>query len=195
MIGESAGLDLRKDGGEGMPAGSKGMASLIAVWTSTAAPSMSRLKSNCRVIWEDPIEFEEIMESSPAIPVNCRSRGVATADAMVSGLAPGRLAKTEMVGKSTVGMSLTGRARYATTPNKAMASISRLVAIGRRMKIAEMFTSILLRAVVGSCARPPSLPGSELGCPEPAEAGPRRRQFRRAAAPSPPRGLDRVWPR
>ena len=30
--------------------------------------------------------------------VNCRSSGVATADAMVSGFAPGRLADTVMVG-------------------------------------------------------------------------------------------------
>ena len=30
--------------------------------------------------------------------VNCRSSGVATAEAMVSGLAPGRLAETVMVG-------------------------------------------------------------------------------------------------
>src|SRR5437867_1681891 len=195
MIGESAGLDLRKDGGEGMPAGSKGMASLIAVWTSTAAPSMSRLRSNCKVIWEDPIEFEEIIESSPAIPVNCRSSGVATADAIVSGFPPGRLAETEMVGKSTVGISLTGRARYATIPNKAMASIRRLVAIGRRMKIAEMFTSNLLHGALDSRARSPNLPGSGRDCRGPAAAGPRRPQFRRAVIPSPPQGLDRAWRR
>jgi hypothetical protein len=42
---------------------------------------------------------------------NCRSSGVATADAMVSGLAPGRLAATWMVGKSTLGRSLTGSRR------------------------------------------------------------------------------------
>ncbi len=39
----------------------------------------------------------------PAIVENCRSSGVATADAMVSGLAPGRLAATWMTGKSTLG--------------------------------------------------------------------------------------------
>jgi hypothetical protein len=42
---------------------------------------------------------------------NCCSSGVATAEAIVSGLAPGRLAETEMVGKSTLGRSLTGRER------------------------------------------------------------------------------------
>ena len=41
---------------------------------------------------------------------NCDSSGVATALAMVSGSAPGRLAETLMVGKSTAGNSLTGRA-------------------------------------------------------------------------------------
>ena len=41
---------------------------------------------------------------------NCDSSGVATALAMVWGSAPGRLAETLMVGKSTAGNSLTGRA-------------------------------------------------------------------------------------
>ena len=43
--------------------------------------------------------------------VNCRSSGVATDEAMVSGLAPGSAAETWMVGKSTLGRSLTGRPR------------------------------------------------------------------------------------
>ena len=42
---------------------------------------------------------------------NCFSSGVATAEAMVSGLAPGRVALTRMVGKSTLGRSLTGSSR------------------------------------------------------------------------------------
>ena len=42
---------------------------------------------------------------------NWPSSGVATVAAMVSGEAPGRLAETEMVGKSTFGNSETGRAR------------------------------------------------------------------------------------
>ena len=111
MTGASAGLYLRKEGGLGMPGGSSGMASAMAVCTSTAAPSRSRLRSNCSVIWLLPVELTEIMESSPAMPVNWRSSGVATADAMVSGLAPGRPADTTRVGKSTLGRSLTGSAR------------------------------------------------------------------------------------
>jgi len=43
--------------------------------------------------------------------VNCRSSGVATAEAIVSGEAPGSEAATWMVGKSTLGRSLTGKKR------------------------------------------------------------------------------------
>jgi hypothetical protein len=39
----------------------------------------------------EPSALVEVIESTPAIVVNCFSSGVATADAMVSGLAPGRL--------------------------------------------------------------------------------------------------------
>ena len=81
-----------------MPGGSSGMASAMAVSTSTVAPSISRLRSNCRVMLVLPWLDEEIIESRPAMVVNCRSSGVATADAMVSGLAPGKLADTVMVG-------------------------------------------------------------------------------------------------
>ena len=44
----------------------------------------------------------------PAMVENCFSSTVATADAMVSGLAPGSSALTWMVGKSTLGRVLTG---------------------------------------------------------------------------------------
>ncbi len=98
MMGESPGLTLRKEGGVGMPGGSSGMASAIAVSTSTVAPSMSRLRSNCRVIEVEPWPLLEIIESRPAMVVNWRSSGVATAEAMVSGLAPGRPALTVIVG-------------------------------------------------------------------------------------------------
>ena len=47
--------------------------------------------------------------SIPAIVESCFSSGVATAAAIVSGLAPGRFALTLIVGKSTDGRSLTGR--------------------------------------------------------------------------------------
>jgi hypothetical protein len=47
----------------------------------------------------------------PAIVENCFSRGVATAAAMVSGLAPGSWAETWIVGKSTLGSEETGSRR------------------------------------------------------------------------------------
>ena len=111
MIGESAGLNLRNDGGAGMPAGSSGITAAIAVSTSTAALSMSRLRSNCSVTLLLPLELDEVISSRPAIVVNCRSSGLATADAIVPGSAPGRPAPTLSVGKSTFGRSLTGSAR------------------------------------------------------------------------------------
>lgn len=70
---------------------------------------MSRLRLNWSVICVFPSPLAELIESSPAIVENCRSSGVATAEAIVSGLAPGRLAVTRIVGKSTFGRSLTGR--------------------------------------------------------------------------------------
>ena len=58
-----------------------------------------------------PAVLDEVISSTPAIVVNCRSRGVAIADAIVSGLAPGKAAVTWMVGKSTFGRSDTGSSR------------------------------------------------------------------------------------
>jgi len=66
---------------------------------------------NCKVIWVEPCELDEVIESRPAMVENCFSRVVATAEAMVSGVAPGRLALTRIVGKSTLGRSLTGSRR------------------------------------------------------------------------------------
>ena len=87
------------------------MASVIADWTSCAAASMLRERSNWSVICEPPSVLTEFIEERPAMVENCRSSGVATDEAMVSGLAPGRLAVTSSVGRSTLGRSLTGRLR------------------------------------------------------------------------------------
>jgi hypothetical protein len=48
------------------------------------------------VIPVDPSWLDDVMLSMPAMVENCFSSGVATAAAMVSGLAPGRLALTEI---------------------------------------------------------------------------------------------------
>jgi hypothetical protein len=58
---------------------------------------------------------------------------------MVSGLAPGRFAPTEIVGKSTWGSGATGRKRKATMPERRIAKVMSDVATGRRMKGTEKF--------------------------------------------------------
>jgi hypothetical protein len=73
-----------------------------------------------------------------------RSSGVATVAAITSGLAPGRLACTLMVGKSTWGRGDTGSSRNAIAPSKTTATASSVVPIGRLMKIAEKFTPAFL---------------------------------------------------
>ena len=74
-----------------------------------------------------------------AMRPNWRSSGVATEEAMVSGLAPGKPADTEMVGKSTCGSGETGSRRKATAPARNTAMTRSVVAIGLRMKGSEIF--------------------------------------------------------
>src|SRR5439155_1339925 len=73
------------------------------------------------------------------IDANCFSSGSATADAIVSGLAPGMPALTLMVGKSIVGRSLTGSWRYAIAPNTMTPSMMSVVVTGRLMNSADTF--------------------------------------------------------
>ena len=80
----------------------------MADCTSWAAPSMSRLRSNCSVIWLIPKELDDVIVDSAGIWPNWRSSGAVTSDAMVSALAPGNCVVTWMVGKSTCGSDATG---------------------------------------------------------------------------------------
>ena len=95
---------------------------------------MLRSSANCKVIAVAPSELLDVIESIPAMVENCCSSGVATADAIVSGVAPGRLAVTTIVGKTTLGRSLTGRNRKAIAPKTHNAPVSRVVITGRRMQ-------------------------------------------------------------
>jgi hypothetical protein len=79
---------------------------------------------------------------------NCRSSGVATDDAMISALAPGRLALTEMVGKSTCGSGDTGSTLNAIAPGKRDRHRQQRGGDRPWMKGAEMF----MRASGGSAA-------------------------------------------
>ncbi len=129
-----------------MSCGSSRAAFAIAACTSCAAPSMSRSRLNCIVIWVDPSALVDDMESMPAMVENCFSRGVATAEAMVSGLAPGRLADTLIVGKSTFGRSLTGRRPYPAMPKITTATMMSDVMTGLRMKSSDMLIARCLQA-------------------------------------------------
>ena len=76
------------------------------------------------------------MSSTPLI---CSSSGAATVSAMVSGLAPGKLARTWTVGGTTSGYSLIGRTCIDSRPAMVMTIDSTVAKIGRSMKNREMF--------------------------------------------------------
>jgi hypothetical protein len=113
---ESAGFTFRYVGLLGRLLGRYPRAAAMAACTSRAAASMLRLRSNCNVILHEPSELDEVISVTEAMRPNWRSSGVATEEAMVSGLAPGRLALTEMVGKSTCGSGATGSSPNAVAP-------------------------------------------------------------------------------
>ena len=157
-MGASAGLVLRKVGGFGMSFGSCPPAALIASSTSFAAASMLRLRSNCSVIWLVPITLTEVICDRPGICPNWVSSGVATAVAIVCGLAPGYWALTDSVGNSTEGSGATGRNGYAASPARKIATTISDVAIGRSMNGRETFIAgrpacLGLAAVAARAAR------------------------------------------
>src|SRR4051812_6569088 len=97
MIGDAAGFTFWYEGGR-ISGGSWRSDFEIAALTSCAAASTSRSRENWRVIDVEPRPLLDVMLSIPAIVENCFSSGVATAAAIVCGLAPGRLALTVTVG-------------------------------------------------------------------------------------------------
>src|SRR5215469_16547616 len=103
MIGASAGFTLRYVGFAGKLAGRYVRAALLA----------------------------DVISVTPAMWPNCRSNGVAIDDAIISALAPGRLAPTEIVGKSTCGSGDTGSTLNAIAPAIAIAVVKSVVATGR----------------------------------------------------------------
>ncbi len=114
---------------------------------------MSRLKSNCSVMRVEPSELDEVISVTPAMRPSERSSGVATVAAIVSGLAPGSEACTEIVGKSTCGSGDTGSRRNAIAPASAMPSVSSVVATGRSMKGADRFIAPRHSPVARASAR------------------------------------------
>jgi hypothetical protein len=86
----------------------------------------------------DPNWLDDVIWFTPEMRPNCRSSGVATADAMVCGSAPGKLAPTPITGKSTRGSDATGRKKNARIPESNSAAAKSDVPIGRRMNGAEI---------------------------------------------------------
>ena len=100
---------------------------------------MLRESSNCSTTRVEPSEEEEVISVTPAMRPSARSSGIATVAAITSGLAPGRLAETAMVGKATCGSGDTGSCLNAIMPASAMPMVRSVVATGRRTKGSEIF--------------------------------------------------------
>ena len=72
---------------------------------------MLRLSEKRSVIVLRPKELTELIVSRPGICPTSLSRGAVTEEATTSGLAPGSVVMTSMVGKSTAGKAATGSNR------------------------------------------------------------------------------------
>src|SRR6478735_5581443 len=136
-IAKSDGLTFRKLGGIVISIGNRRCAMVSAVCTSSAAASMLRLRSNWMTIAVVPCDEVEDIDEMPAMVESWRSIGPATDAAMVSALAPGRVAVTAMVGKSTLGSAETGSSRKPNTPNAMIEAVIRVVMTGRRIQSSE----------------------------------------------------------
>src|SRR3954467_12468275 len=139
--GKSAGFTLRKLGGIVISIGSRRCAMVSAVCTSSAAASMLRLRSNWMVIWVAPCAELDDIEEMPAMVESWRSMMPATEAAMVSALAPGKVAVTEMVGKSTLGSAETGSSRKPKIPKAMIEAVMSVVITGRRIQSSESVMS------------------------------------------------------
>src|SRR3978361_1441902 len=87
-----------------------------------------------------PCDDVEDIEEMPAMVESWRSIGPATEAAMVSALAPGKVAVTAMVGKSTFGSADTGNSLKPKTPNAIIDAVISSVTTGRRMQSSESVT-------------------------------------------------------
>ena len=88
----------------------------------------------------EPTLLVEVMSSTSEMAPRWRSNGVATVLAITSGLAPGRDADTKIAGTSMRGSGATGSNVNVAIPHSATPNVSSIVATGRAMKGAEMFT-------------------------------------------------------
>src|SRR6185369_11456737 len=127
-----AGFTLRKLGGIIISIGNRRCAMVSAVCTSSAAASMLRLRSNWMVMAVVPCDELDDIEEMPAMVESWRSMMPATEAAIVSALAPGSVAVTAIVGKSTRGNADTGSGRKPNKPNATIEAVISVVMTGRR---------------------------------------------------------------
>jgi hypothetical protein len=116
--GASAGLILRNVGGRqvGRQLAARGVDGGLHVQRGGVDVAVQvELQRDLRL----PCALVDVICARPAISENWRSSGCATFDAIVSGLAPGRLAVTWMVGKSTCGSEATAAAATPPAPPAA----------------------------------------------------------------------------
>src|ERR1043166_5530361 len=84
-----------------------------------------------------PCDELDDIEEMPAMVESWRSITPATDAAIVSALAPGKVAVTAMVGKSTFGKADTGSRRNPNTPNAMIDAVISVVMTGRRIQSSE----------------------------------------------------------
>jgi hypothetical protein len=84
-----------------------------------------------------PCDELDDIDEMPAIVDSWRSIMPATEAAMVSALAPGKVAVTAMVGKSTRGSAETGNRRKPNTPKAIIDAVISVVITGRRIHSSE----------------------------------------------------------
>ena len=150
---------------------------------------MLRLRSNWITTWVAPSVLVEVIWVTPAIWPNWRSSGAATEDAMVSALAPAKVAVTWMVGKSTCGKRRDRQKRKGGDPDERQ---RRHQEGGRDRPLDERLGEIHLK---GSVQRPAAsgqrlLPGYSAlraALPANAETATPPRLERRPTPPRPPR--------
>ena len=92
---------------------------------------MSLSELNYKVMVEAPVMLVELMVLMPSMVENCFSKVSATEAAIVSGLAPGKLAVTLMTGVLKAGNAEIGILLYANTPAKTADKLSNTVMTGR----------------------------------------------------------------
>ena len=91
----------------------------------------------------EPSELDDVISVTSAIWLRWRSSGLATVVATSSGLAPGSVACTEMVGISTSGSGETGSLKKAMIPAATNPNVNSVVATGRRINGLEKLISEL----------------------------------------------------